>query len=51
MLRCFCKNTLPEPENISSPSSSNIPTSQYTKAATELDVHKESVTFTGYPLR
>jgi hypothetical protein len=51
MLRCFSKNTPPEPENTSSPSPSNIPTSEYTKAATEMDVHKESITFTGYPLR
>ena len=46
-----CKNTSPEPENTSPPSSSNIPTSEYTKAATEMDVHKKSVPFTGQPLR
>jgi hypothetical protein len=51
MLRCFPRNTPPEPENTSSPSPSNIPTSEYTKATTEMDVHKESITFTGYPLR
>jgi len=51
MLRCSCKNTPPEPENTTAPSSSNIPTSEYTKATTEMDVHKESVTFTGYPMR
>jgi len=51
MLRCSCKNTLPEPENTSAPSSSNIPTSEYTKATMEMVVHKESVTFTACPLR
>jgi hypothetical protein len=51
ILRCFCKNTTPVLKNTSSPSSSNIPTSECTKAATEMDEHKESVIFTGYPLR
>jgi len=51
MLRCSCKNIPPEHENTPAPSSSNIPTSEYTKATTEMDVHKESVTFTGYSLR
>jgi hypothetical protein len=51
MLRCFCKNTSPGPENTSSPSSSNIPTSEYAKEATEMDIHIESVTVKGYPLR
>jgi len=51
MLRCSCKNTPPELENVIAPSSSSIPTSEYTKATTEMDVHKESVTFTGYPMR
>jgi len=51
MSRCSCKNTPPEPENTTAPSSPNIPTSEYTKATTEMEVHKESVTFTGYPMR
>ena len=51
MLHCSCKNTPPEPENATAPSSSNIPTSEYTKVTTEMDVQKESVTFTGYPMR
>jgi len=42
--RCSCKNTPPEPENTSAPSPSHIPTS-------EMEAHKEGVTFTGYPLR
>jgi hypothetical protein len=49
IFRCFSKNTPPK-SDISSPSPSNFPTSEYTKATTEMDVHKGSVTFTGYPL-
>jgi hypothetical protein len=46
----FLLSTPFEPENKSPPSYSNIPKSEYTKAATEIHAHKETVTFTGYPL-
>jgi len=51
MSRCSCKNTPPEPGNTTSPLSPNVPTSEYTKATTEMELHQESVTFTGYPMR
>jgi hypothetical protein len=51
MLLCSCKNTPAEPENTTAPLSPNIPASEYTKATTKVDVRKENITFTGYPMR